>query len=58
MPFKSKAQRAKFGDLVKQGKMPQSTFDEWNEATKDKLPERIGIKKPHKANRIKAPKYG
>lgn len=42
MPFKSEAQRRKFGELVKQGKMSKSTFDEWNKATgKAKLPERI-----------------
>jgi hypothetical protein len=42
MPFKSNAQRAKFAELVKSGKMSQSTFDEWNKATGDaKLPERI-----------------
>lgn len=43
MPFKSQAQRAKFGELVAQGKMKQSTFDEWNKATGNaKLPERVG----------------
>ncbi len=42
MPFKSESQRRKFGELVKQGKMSKSTFDEWNKATgKEKLPERI-----------------
>jgi hypothetical protein len=43
MSFKSEAQRRKFGELVSQGKMKQSTFDEFNAATgKKKLPERIG----------------
>jgi hypothetical protein len=41
MPFKSEAQRRKFAELVKQKKMDQSTFNEWNEATKGKLPERL-----------------
>lgn len=41
MPFKSDAQRAKFAQLVKDGKMSQSTFDEWNKETPDKIPERI-----------------
>ena len=42
MPFKSNAQRAKFAELVKGGKMKQSVFDEWNKATgTTKLPERI-----------------
>jgi hypothetical protein len=40
-PFKSEAQRRKFGELVKQGKMQQSVFDEWNDATKGRLPERL-----------------
>jgi hypothetical protein len=42
MPFKSKAQIAKFGELVKQGKMKQATFDEWMKSTPDahQLPER------------------
>lgn len=42
MPFKSEAQRRKFGELVKQGKMTQATFDEWNSATNNAdLPERL-----------------
>lgn len=45
MPFKSEAQRRKFAEMVKQGKITQKTFDEWNEATpKKKLPERSGGK--------------
>jgi len=40
MPFSSKAQRRKFGELVKQGKMSQKTFDEWNSATPKNIPER------------------
>ena len=42
MPFKSEAQRKKFGELVKQGKMSQDTFDKWNHETgKKKLPARV-----------------
>lgn len=41
MPFKSNAQRRKFGELVKQGKMSQKTFDEWNSDTPKELPDRI-----------------
>lgn len=42
MPFKSQAQRAKFAQLVKEGKMSQSTFDEWNQATGNKpLPKKV-----------------
>lgn len=45
MPFKSEAQRRKFGELVKQGKMKQSMFDEWNKDTGKNLPDRIGPEK-------------
>ena len=49
MPFKSQAQRRKFGELVKQGKISQGEFDKWNKETGGrKLPERIGNKKPAK----------
>lgn len=42
MPFKSEAQRRKFGELVKTGKMEQSVFDEWNKEIGDKkLPEKV-----------------
>ena len=42
MPFKSKAQMRKFGEMLKQGKITKDTFDEWAHATPDveKLPER------------------
>lgn len=43
-PFKSDAQRRKFGEMVKEGKMSQATFDEWNSKTPKKIPERIGPK--------------
>lgn len=44
MPFKSKAEIRKWGELVKQGKIPQAKFDEAMRSTKDvhKLPERVG----------------
>lgn len=46
MPFKSKAQMAKFAEMVKAGIMKQSVFDEWNKDTDHKkLPERITPKK-------------
>lgn len=45
MPFKSEAQRRKFGELVSQGKMAQSTFDEWNSDSPKNLPERVGTPK-------------
>lgn len=42
MPFKSEAQRRKFAELVKQGKMDKKVFNEWNSDTPKKIPERIG----------------
>ena len=46
MPFKSEAQRAKFAQLVKEGKMSKATFDQWNRETgKQKLPKRLKEKK-------------
>jgi len=42
MPFKSKAQLRKFGQLLKEGKISTSTFKKWIEETKNikNLPER------------------
>lgn len=47
MPFKSEAQRRKFHQLVREGKMKQETVDQWERETpKDtKLPERLKTKK-------------
>ena len=43
MPFKSKAQRRKFAQLLVEGKISDQTFEEWNRETgRKKLPERIG----------------
>jgi len=42
MPFKSKAQRRKFAQLLVEGKISNQTFEEWNRETgAEKLPERI-----------------
>lgn len=41
MPFKSEAQRRKFGELVSQGKMSQKTFDEWSKDTPTNIPKRV-----------------
>jgi hypothetical protein len=42
MPFKSKAQRRKFAELLVQGKISNETFEEWNRETgRKKLPERV-----------------
>lgn len=50
MPFKSKAQIAKFRQLLKEGKISQATFDEWMSATKNpkRLPERKKKRKKKK----------
>ena len=42
MPFKSKAQRRKFAQLLVEGKISNQTFEEWNRETgAQKLPERV-----------------
>ena len=43
MPFKSKAQRRKFAQLLVEGKISDETYEEWNRSTGEKaLPERLG----------------
>lgn len=46
MPFKSKAQIAKFAELVKQGKMSKETFNQWKMETPSAstLPNKLGKK--------------
>jgi hypothetical protein len=47
MPFKSKAQRRKFAQLLVEGKISDETYEEWNRETGGrKLPERVKRKKP------------
>ena len=42
MPFKSKAQRRKFAELLVKGEISEETFEEWNRETGgDNLPERV-----------------
>ena len=42
MPFKSRAQRRKFAELLVKGEISPETFEEWNRETGSaKLPERI-----------------
>ena len=51
MPFKSKAQRRKFAELLVTGKITPETYEEWNRETgRAKLPERVkpARKKPAK----------
>jgi hypothetical protein len=60
MPFKSKAQRRKFAELLVEGKISDETFEEWNRETGGaKLPERVGHKKqarPKKAAARRKPR--
>jgi hypothetical protein len=42
MPFKSKAQRRKFAELLVEGKITDEQYEEWNRSTGKKvLPERV-----------------
>ena len=42
MPFKSKAQRRKFAQLLVEGKITDKQYEEWNRSTGRKvLPERL-----------------
>ena len=42
MPFKSKAQRRKFAQLLVEGKITDKVYEEWNRETGyKKLPERV-----------------
>lgn len=51
VPFKSKAQRRKFAELLVKGEISEETFEEWNRETgRAKLPERVHSK----AHRSKA----
>ena len=47
MPFKSKAQRRKFAELLVNGEISPETYEEWNRETgSKKLPERVTPKPP------------
>jgi hypothetical protein len=46
MPFKSKAQRRKFAELLVKGEISEETYEEWNRETGGaKLPEYVHPKK-------------
>ena len=52
MPFKSKAQRRKFAQLLVEGKIKSETHEEWNRSTgRKERPERIHPKKDEKPKR-------
>jgi hypothetical protein len=59
MPFKSKAQRRKFAELLVEGKIKPEAYERWNvETGSAKLPERVKPKAKRKAKskRIKRTK--
>lgn len=52
MPFKSKAQRRKFAELLVAGRITPETYEEWNRETGGKeLPERVKQNKRRKATK-------
>ena len=54
MPFKSKAQRRKFAELLVKGEISPETYEEWNRETGRKiLPERVKKKKARKKTATK-----
>jgi hypothetical protein len=56
MPFKSKAQRRKFAQLLVEGKISNQTFEEWNRETgAKKLPERVVHRTTRKKKVVKKP---
>jgi hypothetical protein len=57
MPFKSKAQRRKFAELLVKGEISPETYEEWNRETGGKvLPERVKKKKKKSARKRAAKK--
>jgi hypothetical protein len=57
MPFKSKAQRRKFAQLLVEGKISNETFEEWNRETgSKKLPDHVKPKAASKARSSRKPK--
>ena len=59
MPFKSKAQRRKFAELLVEGKISPETYEEWNRETgRALLPERVKKKNAKAGKRSTARKKG
>ena len=59
MPFKSKAQRRKFAELLVKGEISEETFEEWNRETGTaKLPERVKARKKRGSKRGSARRAG
>jgi hypothetical protein len=54
VPFKSKAQRRKFAELLVKGQISEETYEEWNRSTGGAhLPERVHPKPRGKAKKGK-----
>ena len=54
MPFKSKAQRRKFAELLVKGEISPETYEEWNRETgARRLPERVKRKTKKKKKKAK-----
>ena len=57
MPFKSKAQRRKFAELLVKGEISPETYEEWNRSTgRKELPERVHKPRKKSARTRKAKK--
>ena len=57
MPFRSKAQRRKFAELLMKGEISEETFEEWNRSTGSReLPERVAPKKKTRGRKSAARK--
>jgi hypothetical protein len=55
MPFKSKAQRRKFAELLVKGEISEQTFEEWNRETGGaRLPERVRPAKKRSSRKASA----
>ena len=54
MPFKSKAQRRKFAELLVNGKITDEAYERWNQTTgRKELPERVHPEKKAAAKKRK-----
>ena len=59
MPFKSKAQRRKFAELLVKGEISEETFEEWNRETGSaQLPERVNAQKKRSSKRTSTKRSG
>jgi len=57
MPFKSKAQRRKFAELLVKGEITPEAYERWNKETgRSELPERVKPKPKNKSKRGRARK--